>query len=87
MANEMAKAKAAESTINWPGSNASTPGRTMIVTPTSPSTIAVTFQTFMRSPRKLTASSAVQIGAVNSMAMSCASGIMVSASSQANWPA
>ena len=38
-----------------------------------------------RSPRKATASSAVQIGIVNSMATTCASGIIVRARNQPNW--
>ena len=40
------------------------------------------FQTPMRSPRKATARIAVQIGMVNSIEMTCASGIRVSATSQ-----
>jgi len=36
----------------------------------------------MRSPRKATARQAVQIGIVNSIATTCASGIIVSATNQ-----
>ena len=54
----------------------------MTITPTTPSTIAEIFQTVMRSPRKLAARIAVQIGMVNSIATTCPSEISVSAKNQ-----
>ena len=84
---DMPKQTAPASMIRWPGSTAVTPGRTMTSTPTRPSMIAAILRALMRSPRKSTASSAPQIGVVNSIEISCASGIMVSACSQANCPA
>ena len=59
----------------------------MMKTPTMPSAIARTFQTVMRSPRKLAARMAVQIGMVNSIDTTCPSGISVSARNQPYWPA
>ena len=53
---------------NWPGLIAPVAGRTMTMTPTMPSTMAVIFHTVMRSPRKIAARIAVQIGMVNSIA-------------------
>ena len=82
---EMAKPTAAASAINWPGTISLVPGRTMRMTPTTPSTTARFFHRPMRSPRKATARIAVQIGMVNSIEMTWASGISVSARNQANW--
>ena len=76
---EMPKASAASSTTRCPVSIVSSPGRTMMTMPTRPSAIAVTRGRVNFSPRKVTASSAVQIGVVNSMEISSASGISVSA--------
>src|SRR6185369_1015383 len=81
---EIAKPTAAASAISWPGSTWSTPGRTMTATPTTPSTTATTRAALSRSPRNETASSAVQIGIVNSIATTCAIGISVSAKNQPN---
>ena len=50
-----------------------------------PSTIAEIFHTVMRSPRKLAARIAVQIGMVNSIEITCPSGISVSAKNQQSW--
>ena len=57
-------------------------GRTISATPNTPSAIASTFHALMRSCRNTAASSADQIGIVNSMATTCASGISVSATNQ-----
>ncbi len=54
----------------------------MMTTPTTPSTIAEIFQTVMRSPRKLAARMAVQIGIVNSIDTTCPIGINVNAKNQ-----
>ena len=51
----------------------------MTKTPIRPSAIAEIFQIVMRSPRKLAARIAVQIGIVNSSDTTCPSGISVSA--------
>ena len=56
----------------------------MTATPTMPSATATTRAAPRRSPRKVTASSAVQIGIVNSIATTCAIGISVSAKNQPN---
>ena len=87
MITETAKPTAASSAINCPGCTAPVWGRTMIITPTSPSATAIVFQRPMRSRSTATASSAVQIGIVNSIATSCASGIIVNATNQPNWAA
>jgi len=55
----------------------------MIHTPSMPRMTAAIFQTFIRSPKNVTAKMAVQIGIVNSIEITCAIGIMVSATSQA----
>jgi len=57
------------------------------MTPTTPSTIAEIFQTVMRSPRKLAARMAVQIGMVNSIDTTWANGMSVSAKNQPSWAA
>ncbi len=54
----------------------------MTTTPTMPSTIAATFQTVIRSPSRLAARIAVQIGIVNSIATTWPIGISVSAKNQ-----
>ena len=82
---EIAKPTAAASAMSWPGSTCSRPGRTMTATPTRPSATATMRAAPSRSPRKATASSAVQIGIVNSIATTCAIGIIVSARNQPNW--
>ena len=58
------------------------PGRTMMATPTRPRTMARIFQPVRRSPRKLAARIAVQIGMVNSIETTCPRGIRVSAKNQ-----
>ena len=68
----------------WPGTISVVPGRTMMTTPTIPNATARFFHRPIRSPRKATARIAVQIGMVNSMEMTWASGIRVSALNQAN---
>ncbi|MNE81253.1 hypothetical protein D3C80_1778870 [compost metagenome] len=55
-------------------------------TPTRPKPIATHLRQVRRSPRKVAAMRAAQIGAVNSMAMTWANGIMVMPISQVNWP-
>ena len=87
MITDTAKPTAAASAINWPGSTAPVCGRTMIVTPTRPSSTAALFHPPMRSPSTATASAAVHIGIVNSIATNCASGIIVNATNQPNWAA
>ena len=82
MAIEMPKPTAAPSAINWPGLISPVAGRTMMMTPTTPSTIAAIFHTVMRSPRNLAARIAVQIGMVNSIATTWPIGISVSAKNQ-----
>lgn len=64
----MLKPIAAPSAISWPGLISPVAGRTIMTTPTTPSTTAAIFQTVMRSDRKVAAISAVQIGMVNSIA-------------------
>ena len=54
----------------------------MTATPTNPNSTANHLRPLMRSPRKRTASAADQMGMVNSMDTTCASGIMVSATNQ-----
>ena len=85
MITEVAKPTAAASAMSWPAFTSPPNGRTMIATPTSPITTARFFHRPMRPPRKVTAKIAVQIGMVNSMAMTWAIGISVSAISQPNW--
>ena len=70
--------------MSWPGSMWPASGRTIMTTPTSPRTIALIFHGFICSPRKSTASTAVQIGIVNSIATTWPSGISVSAKNQPN---
>ncbi len=82
MATEMPNPTAAASAISCPGLISPVAGRTMTMTPTRPSTIAEVFQIVMRSPRKLAARIAVQIGMVNSIETTCPSGIRVSAKNQ-----
>ena len=72
MTSEMPKASAAPSTTRWPGSILSSPGRTMMTMPTRPSAIAAIRGRVSLSPRKADASSAVQIGVVNSIEISSA---------------
>jgi hypothetical protein len=81
---EVAKPSAAQSAISWPGLIVPLNGRTMMATPTKPRTTARFFHRPMRSPRKTTAKIAVQIGMVNSIEITCAIGMSVSAISQLN---
>lgn len=85
MITEVAKPTAAASAMSWPALIAPEKGRTMMATPTRPSITARFFQRPMRSPRKATARIAVQIGMVNSMEITWAIGMRVSAISQPNW--
>ena len=82
IAIEMPKPTAAASAINWPGLISPVAGRTIMTTPTMPSTMAVNFQIVMRSPRNIAARIAVQIGMVNSIATTWPIGISVSAKNQ-----
>ena len=82
---ENPKPTAAPSAINCPGLISPIAGRTMTTTPTTPSTIAAIFQGVIRSPRKLAARIAVQIGMVNSIATTWPIGISVSAKNQPSW--
>ncbi len=79
IAMEMPKPTAAASAINCPGLTSPVAGRTIMTTPTMPSTMAANFQTVMRSPRNIAARIAVQIGMVNSIATTWPIGISVSA--------
>ena len=80
-----AEADGRASAISWPGLTSPVAGRTMTTTPTMPSTIAAALHDVIRSPRKLAARIAVQIGMVNSIATTCAIGISVSAKNQPSW--
>ncbi len=82
---ETANPIAAASATSWPGSTCASPGRTITTTPTRPSKTAPIRAGPRRSPRKPTASSAVHTGLVNSIATTCAIGIMVKARNQPNW--
>ena len=79
MTTDMPKATAPASMMTCPGSIWSVPGRTITATPTIPSRMAAIFGQFRRSPRKMTARIAVQIGVVNSIEISWASGMRVRA--------
>ncbi len=79
---DTAKPTAAASAMPWPALKPVLAGRTIRPTPSTPSVMASTFHRFMRSFRKATASSAAQIGIVNSMATTCVSGISVNAANQ-----
>ena len=85
MITAIAKPTAAARATSWPGSTWSVAGRTIVATPTMPRTMAAIRGPLSRSPRNETASSAVQIGIVNSIATTWAIGIMVRARNQANW--
>ena len=80
---ETAKPTAAASATACPAFSPAASGRTTRPTPSSPSATASTFQRVMRSPRKAAASRMIQIGIVNSIATTCASGIIVSATNHA----
>ena len=67
MATEIPKPTAAASAINWPGSTVPVAGRTITITPITPSNTAAILPNVIRSPRKLAARMAVQIGMVNSI--------------------
>ena len=82
--SETAKPSAAPKATTCPRFSPSALGRTIRPTPSRPSTTASTFHAFMRSARKAAASSAVQIGIVNSIATTWPSGINVSAKNQPN---
>ena len=84
---DTAKPTAAASATPWPGFSPVAAGRTITATPARPSATASTFQRFIRSPRKATASAADQIGIVNSSATTWARGISVSATNQPYWAA
>ena len=87
MITEIAKPTAAASATSCPGSRWPVSGRTIVATPIRPRTMATIRAAFSRSPRNDTASSAVQIGIVNSIATTWAIGIMVNARNQPNWAA
>lgn len=76
---EMLKPIAAPGAISCPGLISPVAGRTIMTTPTMPSAMAAIFQTVMRSDRNVAASTAVQIGMVNSIATTWPIPISVSA--------
>jgi len=86
MALVMPKERAAATTAKIAGSNAPTPGRTMISTPTKPSAMASCRFRLSRSPSSSTAVSAPQMGEVNSTAKTMASGSQAMARIQSTWP-
>ena len=63
MTTEMPNPTATASAINWPGLISPVEGRTIMMTPTAPSTIAAIFQAVMRSPRNVAATVSDSLGA------------------------
>ena len=81
MITDAAKPTDAASAMSWPELISPPNGRTMTATPTKPSNTAMFFHRPMRSPRKVTAMIATQIGMVNSIETTWASEIRLSATS------
>ena len=76
---EIAKPKADPSENSWPTLSSPAVGRTITTTPIRPSTMAAIFKRVIRSPRKIAAMMAIQIGMVNSIETSWLRGINVNA--------